>query len=99
MAFGSMHPNMEYFGKIRHSVFSVRNGNFQENGRRRKPPPLILKIEVSPVLWDVHSAEYRNKTKQKAIEELAMEFGVDGAEIQRKLHILRSQFQQELKKR
>ena len=55
---------------------------------------LVLKIEVSPVLWDIRSTEYRNiKIKQKAIEELAMEFGVDGAEIQRKLHILCSQFQ------
>ncbi len=55
----------------------------------------ILKLEMFPALWDVHSAEYRNRNvKQKALEEFCME----GAEIQRKLHILRSQYQQELKK-
>ena len=60
---------------------------------------LMLKYEMSLALWDIHSAEYRNRTiKQKALEELTTEFCVDGVEIQTQLHILRSQYQQELRK-
>ena len=60
---------------------------------------LIAKFELLPLLWDVHSVHYRNRNaKQKALAELAEQFFVDTAEVQRKLHILRSQYQQELKK-
>ena len=60
---------------------------------------LISKFELLPSLWDVHSTEYKNRTvKQRELAELAADFGVDAAEVQRKLHILRSQYQQELKK-
>ncbi len=55
---------------------------------------LISSLELLPPLWDVHSVHYHNRnTKRKALAELA-EFAVEDAEVQRKLHILRSQYQQ-----
>ena len=60
---------------------------------------LISSLELLPSLWDVHSVHYRNRnTKRKALAELAAEFAVEDAEVQWKLHILRSQYQQEVKK-
>ena len=60
---------------------------------------LISSLELLPVLWDVHSVHYCNRnTKQKALVELVAEFAVEDVEVQWKLHILHSQYQQEVKK-
>ena len=53
----------------------LRTRKWSEDGIRE------LIFEMSPALWDIHSAEYRNRTiKQKALKELETEFCVDGIE-------------------
>lgn len=60
---------------------------------------LIAQWEHHPELWDMKNKNFRNKIKkQKLIAELASKFNVDESEINRKLHNLRTQFHQELRK-
>lgn len=60
---------------------------------------LIYFYEENPVLWNVRSPSYRNRnTKQEALKLIATKFNTDVNEITRKLHNLRSQFMQEIKK-
>lgn len=60
---------------------------------------LISIYEKSSVLWDVKNSEYRNRDrKNKIIQEMAENFQCSSEEIQRKLHNLRNQMSQELRK-
>ncbi|EFA00959.2 uncharacterized protein LOC103314973 [Tribolium castaneum] len=60
---------------------------------------LISQWESRPELWDVKHRDFRNKTKkQKLLADLAARFNTDDIEINRKLHNLRTQFHQELRK-
>jgi hypothetical protein len=60
---------------------------------------LIATYEENPILWDVHSTNYRDRTKKQAtLQTIATKFNTDCGEITRKLHNLRSQFMQEVKK-
>lgn len=60
---------------------------------------LIESIQECPELWNVKAKEYRDRNKkQKALKNLAEKYDTTEAEIQRKLHNLRTQFNQEIKK-
>jgi hypothetical protein len=60
---------------------------------------LIATYKENPILWDVHSTNYRDRTKEQAtLQTIATKFNTDCGEITRKLHNLRSQFMQEVKK-
>lgn len=60
---------------------------------------LIEKYEQHRELWDTKCKEYRDKFKKNAIlQSLATEFNTTDNEITRKLHNLKTQFGQELKK-
>ncbi|XP_044254170.1 uncharacterized protein LOC123004789 isoform X2 [Tribolium madens] len=60
---------------------------------------LISQWEARPELWDVKHRDFRNKIKkQKLLADLAVRFNTDEIEINRKLHNLRTQFHQELRK-
>ncbi|KAJ8942302.1 hypothetical protein NQ314_010098 [Rhamnusium bicolor] len=60
---------------------------------------LISLYEENPILWDVRSATYRNRNKkQEMLELIATKLNTNVNEITRKLHNLRSQFMQEVKK-
>lgn len=60
---------------------------------------LIALYEENSILWDVRAENYRNRVKkQEVLESLAVKFNTTSNEISRKLHNLRSQFMQELKK-
>lgn len=61
---------------------------------------LIERVEEMPELWNIISGQtnrYRVK-KTAAIESLAEQFHIDSAEINRKLHNLRTQLNNELRK-
>jgi hypothetical protein len=56
-------------------------------------------MENKKLWWDVHSTNYRDRTKKQAtLQTIATKFNTDCGEITRKLHNLRSQFMQEVKK-
>lgn len=60
---------------------------------------LINLFEEFPELWQVKSKIYRDRTKkQKAIKFISEKFDTTETEIQRKLHNLRTQTNQEWKK-
>jgi hypothetical protein len=60
---------------------------------------LILHVEGLPELWDLLSADYKDKVKKtNALENLAVQFDTSAAEIKRKLHNLRTQLNNELRK-
>ncbi|CAL1678834.1 unnamed protein product [Lasius platythorax] len=60
---------------------------------------LISLLEGLPHLWDVSQADYKNRSKRTAsIEQLAQQFNTDSGEVGRKLHNLRTQFNNELRK-
>nr|CAH7756583.1 unnamed protein product [Callosobruchus chinensis] len=60
---------------------------------------LIENFELYPELWNVHSAEFKDRIKkQHALQKLADLFNTSTAEIQRKLHNLRTQVNQEWRK-
>ncbi|XP_068894953.1 uncharacterized protein [Tenebrio molitor] len=60
---------------------------------------LILHVEGLPELWDLLSADYKDKVKKtNALENLAVQFDTSAAEIKRKLHNLRTQLHNELRK-
>ncbi|EZA52488.1 hypothetical protein X777_08604 [Ooceraea biroi] len=66
---------------------------------KEKTKFLISLLEGLPHLWDVSQAEYKNRSKRAAaIEQLAEHFSTDSGEIGRKLHNLRTQFNNELRK-
>lgn len=60
---------------------------------------LITQWELYPELWDVKSKNYRNRIKkQNALKELAVKFNTVESEVSRKLHNLRTQYHQELRR-
>lgn len=60
---------------------------------------LISLYEENPILWDVRSVNYQNRNKkQDTLKLIATKLNTDSNEISRKLHNLRSQFMQEVKK-
>lgn len=60
---------------------------------------LITEWESYPELWDIKSINYRNRSKkQNALRELAKKFETVESEISRKLHNLRTQFHQEIRR-
>nr|CAH7722544.1 unnamed protein product [Callosobruchus chinensis] len=60
---------------------------------------LIENFELYPELWNVHTAEFKDRIKkQNALQTLADLFNTSTAEIQRKLHNLRTQVNQEWRK-
>ncbi|KAG6460055.1 hypothetical protein O3G_MSEX011746 [Manduca sexta] len=60
---------------------------------------LIDKYKQRRELWDTNNINYRNKVKKKfALQFLAKEFDTHVSEIARKIHNLKTQFLQELKK-
>lgn len=66
---------------------------------RDKIKLLISSLEELPHLWDVSQIDYKNRLKRTAsIEQLAQQFNTDSGEISRKLHNLRTQFNNELRK-
>ncbi|KAB0790068.1 hypothetical protein PPYR_15614 [Photinus pyralis] len=51
------------------------------------------------MIWNTRCTEYRNREKKQALlREFAIQFSCSAGEIQRKLHNLRNQVSQELKK-
>lgn len=66
---------------------------------REKTAELIELLEGSPELWDTTQKIYRDWVKkQAAITQLADHFSVSIAEINRKLHNLRTQMNNEVRK-
>ncbi|XP_043508723.1 uncharacterized protein LOC122528070 [Frieseomelitta varia] len=60
---------------------------------------LISQYEEKSVLWNTKDIQYRNReTKAKIFEEFALNFSCSVEEIQRKIHNLRNQMSQELRK-
>ncbi|XP_028131331.1 uncharacterized protein LOC114327031 [Diabrotica virgifera virgifera] len=60
---------------------------------------LIYLYQCKPELWDITSEIYKDKLKkQNAYKELAEDFNTTVEEIQRKIHNLRTQFNNEVKK-
>ncbi|XP_014281774.1 uncharacterized protein [Halyomorpha halys] len=60
---------------------------------------LIELYETNPALWDIKSPDYKDKNKKNKIyEEIGTRLGSNGEEIQRKIHNLRNQVSQELRK-
>ena len=67
---------------------------------REEIEQLITEYEARPLLWDVLSVDYRNRIKKaETWTSLAEKMGKEVAEVQRKMHNLRNQFNQELKKK
>lgn len=60
---------------------------------------LIFMYENRPELWNVKSKHYKNRMKkQYALNEMAETFSVTIEEVYRKLHNLRTQFNNEIRK-
>lgn len=60
---------------------------------------LISTMEAAPELWDPTQEDYKNRAKRTdTIEQIAAQFQTDTKEISRKLHNLRTQFNNELRK-
>ncbi|XP_029043490.1 uncharacterized protein LOC114876321 [Osmia bicornis bicornis] len=60
---------------------------------------LISIYKKNSMLWNLKDSEYRNRDrKNKTIHEIAVKFRCSSEEIQRKLHNLRNQMSQELRK-
>lgn len=60
---------------------------------------LIEKQESYPELWDTSSKDYKNKIKkQNALKKISNDIDAPEEEVKRKLHNLRTQFGQEVKK-
>ncbi|CAK9811262.1 hypothetical protein ANTPLA_LOCUS6955 [Anthophora plagiata] len=61
---------------------------------------LISMYEENSVLWNTKDVDHKNREKKnKIIEEMAANFNCLSEEIQRKIHNLRNQMSQELKKK
>ncbi|XP_026301115.1 uncharacterized protein LOC113219252 isoform X2 [Apis mellifera] len=61
---------------------------------------LIALYEHQPILWDKKHMDYRNREKKnKILSEIGLHFECSIEEIQRKIHNLRNQMSQELKKK
>lgn len=66
---------------------------------KERTTELIEKFESSPELWDTTSKLYRDRAKKEAaVTKLAEHFSVTSAEINRKLHNLRTQMNNERRK-
>ena len=60
---------------------------------------LIGEYELYPCLWNVHNHEYRDRIRKvEAWKKIAGKFKMEVKEVQRKIHNLRTQFHNELKK-
>ncbi|XP_046984220.1 uncharacterized protein LOC124554196 [Schistocerca americana] len=60
---------------------------------------LIQLYEANECLWNTKCSGYRDRTKKhKVLEEIGLKFSCSQEEVQRKLHNLRNQVSQELKK-
>ncbi|KPJ12146.1 hypothetical protein RR48_03893 [Papilio machaon] len=60
---------------------------------------LISYYESLPELWQVSNPDYKNRVKKSAaVDSLAEQFNTTAFEINRKLHNLRTQFNNELRK-
>lgn len=60
---------------------------------------LIFYLESLPELWQISNPDYKNRVKKAAaVESLAEQFNTSALEINRKLHNLRTQFNNELRK-
>uniref|UniRef100_A0A4P6DGB3 Putative alcohol dehydrogenase transcription factor myb/sant-like protein rhodnius neglectus n=2 Tax=Rhodnius TaxID=13248 RepID=A0A4P6DGB3_RHOPR len=60
---------------------------------------LIEHWQASPGLWNVRYKSYKNRIKkQRAIKRIAIKFNTTENEISRKLHNLRTQFNQEIRR-
>lgn len=60
---------------------------------------LIEVYREHPLLWDCHLSEYKNRNRRAdALNEIALSFGVDKTEIDRKIKNLLSHFARELKR-
>ena len=59
----------------------------------------IEDYHATSCLWDATSTDYRNRAKRKSvIESLAAKHGVTGADIEKKIHNLKTSFNREWKK-
>lgn len=59
----------------------------------------IEMYQMFPELWDVKSALYKDRLKKQiAVRKISDEFGVSESEVQKKIHSLRTQFHQELRR-
>jgi hypothetical protein len=66
---------------------------------KEKTKSLIEMLEGSPELWDTSSPLYRDRTKKNAaVGKFAEHFQVPHVEITRKLHNLRTQMNNEVRK-
>jgi hypothetical protein len=60
---------------------------------------LIEDLHSLPCLWDVQSAEYKNRNKKvDACDTLATKYGVSAVEVEKKVQALKTQFRREHKK-
>lgn len=60
---------------------------------------LIRSYQSKPLLWDITIKDYKSRPKKRdTLEELALKFDTTPEEITRKIHNLRNQFNNELKK-
>ena len=88
--------------RVSHEMHSTRTGNKMSGNKswtEDEVKDLISKWESYPELWDVKNKLYKNRiTKQKALRHFATEFNTVESEVTRKLHNLRTQFNQELRK-
>lgn len=66
---------------------------------KEKTKELIEMLQASPELWDTTSKFYKDRVKKNsATATMAEHFGVSTAEITRKLHNLRTQMNNEIRK-
>ncbi|CAG9764370.1 unnamed protein product [Ceutorhynchus assimilis] len=66
---------------------------------REEATMLIENFELYPELWEVHCKDFKNRVmKQAALEKLTGLFETSENKIQRKLHNLRTQMNQEWRK-
>lgn len=66
---------------------------------REETKLLIERVEEMPELWNISGQTNKDRVKKTAaIESLAEQFHIDSAEINRKLHNLRTQLNNELRK-
>lgn len=64
-----------------------------------KTKELIEMLQASPELWDTTCKFYKDRVKKNsATTNIAEHFGVSAAEITRKLHNLRTQMNNEIRK-
>ncbi|XP_054277441.1 uncharacterized protein LOC128996267 isoform X3 [Macrosteles quadrilineatus] len=65
---------------------------------RQKKMKLIELYRQSPILWAKKGTKVHPKQRSSALQKIADEIGVNVLEVEKKLHVLRSQFMRERKK-